>query len=84
MPIEIDSKEAARRLGVSRQRVIQLLNEPCAECQGQGCERCHHTGRRLPARRTCCGSKAKMMIKTEDLILVSDRPVGRPRKVTTS
>jgi len=80
MPIEIDSKEAARRLGVSRQRVIQLLNEPCAECQGQGCERCHHTGRRLPGRKVCCGSKAAFRIKVEDLRLVEERKVGRPKK----
>jgi hypothetical protein len=80
MPVEIDTKEVARRLGISRQRVIQLVNEKCPQCQGDGCERCRRTGRRLPARKSCCGSKSAFRIKVDDLVLVQERKVGRPKK----
>jgi hypothetical protein len=80
MPIEINTKEAGRRLGISPQRVIQLIAEHCPQCQGAGCERCRHTGRRLPARKTCCGEKSPYKIRVEDLALVQERKVGRPKK----
>ena len=79
MPIEINTKEAARRLGISPQRVIQLIAERCPQCQGAGCERCRHTGRRLPMRQLCCGKKAPFRIKIEDLELVRNKPVGKPK-----
>ena len=61
--LEIDSKEAARRLGISRQRVIQLVESG-----------------RLPATKRCCGPRGKFRIKVEDLELVRERKVGRPKK----
>jgi hypothetical protein len=83
MGFEIDCKEAGRRLGVSRQRVIQLTSEACPQCQGVGCERCRKTGKRLPSRRACCGPKGRVMIRVEDLALVQERKVGRPKKDLT-
>lgn len=78
--VEIDVKETARRLGISRQRVIQLIESKCPECQGEGCVRCRKTGRRLPARKSCCGEKGKFKVLVEDLRLVEERKVGRPKK----
>jgi len=40
--------EAADLLGYTRSRLHQWKGEPCPYCDGEGCEKCLGTGKRLP------------------------------------
>lgn len=61
--------QAADILGISRQRCNTLTLDQCPKCQGEGCNRCWHTGKRLPSVQV----GGKKMILRADLVLVQDR-----------
>jgi len=82
----LTTAQAAARLNITPRRVQQLINDPCPQCHGAGgrhrpdgfpilCDRCHGTGRRLPAVKF----GRDWRIEEGDLGLVEERKVGRPR-----
>ena len=86
----LTTAQAAARLNITPRRVQQLINDPCPKCHGAGgwhrpdgypvlCDRCHGTGRRLPAVKF----GRDWRVEEEDLGLVEGRRVGRPRKGKT-
>ena len=74
----LTTREAAARLNITPRRVQQLIADPCPLCHGAGgdCDRCHGTGRRLPAVKF----GRDWRVEEGDLELVAGRKVGRPRK----